>query len=157
MLGHNSTFTKRKTKHSSPFTATPLREIRCTVKLILLKTIDASGISGPPWSYGVTPASSNHASRRRWAGHRPARSGFMRTSTLRRDGERGRCFTRGGHDWAVAGNKCGAKAWAVIGSILRPVYAILAAILPHKTLTTLLSHLTWFNLITTRKLAHEES
>jgi len=43
----------------------------------------------------------------------------MRTSTLRRDGERGRCFTRGGHDWGVAGNKCGAKAWEVIGSILR--------------------------------------
>ena len=35
-----------------------------------------------------------------------------------------------------------AKAWPVIGSILEnPLYAILAAILPHKTLTTLLSHL----------------
>jgi len=34
--------------------ATPLREIfRCTVKSIPPKTIDASGISGPPWSYGV--------------------------------------------------------------------------------------------------------
>ena len=46
-----------------------LREICwCTVNLILPKTIDASGISVPPWSYGVPPASSNHASRRRWRG-----------------------------------------------------------------------------------------
>ena len=98
------------------------------MKLIPLKAIDASGISGPPWSYGVPPASSNHASRRRWAGppsgplwgHENKHDGYR--LMVRRDGERGRCFTRGGHDWAVAGNKYGCESlggdW-MMGTIMK--------------------------------------
>jgi len=86
------------------------------VKLILLKTI-AQAESAV--HRGLTAAS-------RFIEPMPA------VAWVRRDGERVRCFAR----------RPVAKAWAVIGSILKnPVYAILAAILPHKTLTTLLSHL----------------
>ena len=53
-------------------------------------------------------------------GHENKHDGYR--LMVRRDGERGRCFTRGGHDWAVAGNKYGCESlggdW-MMGTIMK--------------------------------------